>query len=416
MKQCFMAVLFLAFASVSFGQTASVSPTPVASASPEKTRTKNFGWSLKKYEKKKPKKESQAQQKSNQPVDDETIRIKTDLVVSDVLVTDQKSNVIINLKKDDFIVTEDGVPQTIEIFSPGESAKIPRSMVLVIDCTMPQVPYLKNSINAAKILVDKLTPRDKMAIVTADLKLRLDFTQDKALLKKTLDSLEKPALDLAGGSDFETLLAVLDEMFDEENRQRIIIFQTDGSGIIWLKPDKESPYPVSYSTRYNSGMKYMGEDKAMRKFGFSEVKEAIERSQATIYSVIPGVRFLGLSEKEQLARAKITLTELAKFHGWKNPPGFIGTQQYVEAERKAAGQTAMFRVAELSGGNGGFVEKPEEAESIYSDIFTVIKNRYTIGYYPTKEARDGQRREVKIEVRNHPEYVVTGRKAYIAAE
>jgi VWFA-related protein len=412
MKHCFIAILFLAFVSSSFGQKSSVSPTL------EKTRTKTFGSSLDKYKNKKQKSkkspDSQQKQKSGEPDDEEVIRIETDLVVSDVLVTDQKSKVIVNLKKDDFIVTEDGVPQTVEIFSPGASATIPRSIVLIIDCTMPQAPYVKNSIAAAKILVDKLNPNDKMAIVTNYLNLQLDFTQDKTLLKKTLDSLEKQALDIPGGGDFNTMLAVLNEMFDEENRQRIIIFQSDGSGIMWLKPDKEHPYPVSYATRYNSGMKWIGEEKAMLKFGFSEVKEAIERSQATIYSIIPGIRFLGFSEKEQLARAKITLTDLNKSFGWKVPTTI--ERQYTEAETKAAGQTAMFRVAELSGGNAGFIEKPEDAENIYSEIFTIIKNRYVIGYYPSNQNRDGKRRNVKIEVRNHPEYVVTGRKAYFAPE
>lgn len=410
MKHCFLTMLFLAFASSSFGQKPSVSP------SPEKTRTKTFGSSLDKYKNKKQKNkksnDSQDKQNSSEPVDDETIQIKTDLVVSDILVTDQKSNVITYLKKDDFIITEDGAPQTVEIFSPGESTSIPRSIVLIIDNAAPQCPYLKNSINAAKILVDKLNPKDKMAIVTVDLILRLDFTTDKTLLKKTLDSLD------AGwvrNIEFDTLLAVLNEMFDERDRQRIIIFQTDGTDMIWLKPDKDSPYPVSYSTRYNSGMKYTGE-KSMSKFGFSEVKEAIERSQATIYSVIPGIRFLGFSEKEQLARAKITLAELDQAFGWKNLSYLIKTQLYAEAERKPAGQAAMFRVAELSGGNAGFIEKPEDAENIYSDIFTIIKNRYAIGYYPINQNRDGKLRNVKIEVRNHPEYNVTGRKAYFAPE
>lgn len=410
MKYCLIAILFLAFVSSSFGQKPSAVPTP------EKNRIKTFGSSLDKYKNKKQKNkksgESQEKQKSAEPDNDEVIQIETDLVVNDVLVTDQKSNVIVNLKKDDFIVTEDGAPQTIEVFSPGESATIPRSIVLIIDSTMPQAPYVKNSIAAAKILVDKLNPNDKMAIVTNYLKLQLDFTQDKTLLKKTLDSLEKQALDIPGGGDFNTLLAVLNEMFDEENRQRIIIFQSDGSGIIWLKPDKDSPYPVSYSTRYNSGMKYIGEEKAMLKFGFSEVKEAIERSRATIYSVIPGIRFLGLPEKEQLARARMTLAEISKFFKWNISSAVIRKDQYVEAETKTAGQTAMFKVAELSGGNAGFIEKPEDAENIYSDIFTVIKNRYVIGYYPTNQKRDGKRREVKIQVKNHPEYIVTGRKAY----
>ena len=315
---------------------------------------------------------------------------------------------IVNLKKEDFVVSEDGVPQTIEVFSPGESATIPRSVVLVIDCSPPQAPYMKKSIEAAKILVDKLGPKDKMAIATTDFQLRSDFTTDKTLLKQALDSLDTIK---NYNSEFEVLLAVLNEMFDEKGRQRIIIIQSTGVHVMWLKPDQDSPYPVSYSTRYNSGMKYTGEQ-SMSKFGFSEVKEAIERSQATIYSVIPGIRFLGLSEKEQLARARITLAELDQAFGWKNLPFLLKTQLYAEAEAKTAGQTAMFKVAELSGGNAGFIEKPEDAENIYSDIFTVIKNRYVIGYYPTNQSRDGKPRNVKIEVRSHPEYAITGRQAY----
>lgn len=412
MKHSLLLILFLAFVSDSLGQKPSPSSTPSQSTSPQTDRITNFGSSLKNYEndKKKQKKDTQIIPKNNEQVDDETIRVKTDLVLGDILVTDQRSNVVVNLKKEDFIVLEDGVPQTIEVFSRGESATIPRSIVLIIDLNSMQAPYVRNSIKAAKILVDKLDPNDKMALVTADGRLRLDFTRDKVLINKTLDSLEKEAVERASGGDFGTLLAAVNEMFNEQNRQRIIIFQADGIGAIWLKPDKELPYPVSYSTRYYSGMKYLGEERSMHKFGFGEVKEAVERSQATIYSVIPGISFLGLSEKERLARAKITLADMYKSNGWKVP---IRTElKYAEAERKTAGQTAMFRVAEVSGGNAGFIEKPEDAENIYSEIFTVIKNRYVIGYYPTNEQKDGKRREVKIEVRNHPEYIVTGRKGY----
>jgi hypothetical protein len=77
-----------------------------------------------------------------------------------------------------------------------------------------------------------------------------------------------------------------------------------------------------------------------------------------------------------------------------------------------SGQTAMFKVTESSGGFADFLEQPEDAENVYANIFTVIKNRYLIGYYPTNRQQDGKRREVRIQVRNHPEYTVTGRKAY----
>ncbi|MDX6446604.1 MAG: hypothetical protein QOH71_3678 [Blastocatellia bacterium] len=72
----------------------------------------------------------------------------------------------------------------------------------------------------------------------------------------------------------------------------------------------------------------------------------------------------------------------------------------------------MLKVAQLSGGFADFIEKPEDAENVYANIFTVIKNRYLIGYYPTNRKRDGKRRQITIEVRGHPEFTVTGRKAY----
>ena len=85
----------------------------------------------------------------------------------------------------------------------------------------------------------------------------------------------------------------------------------------------------------------------------------------------------------------------------------------MEAEIQFAGQTAMSKIAELSGGYTSFIEKPENAENVYSNIFTTIKNRYVFGYYSTNQEQDRKLRNIKIEVRNHPEYIVTGRKNYL---
>lgn len=135
---------------------------------------------------------------------------------------------------------------------------------------MASGPYQEKSIGAAKVLVDKLAPQDKMAIVTG-LKVWMNFTNDKIVLKKTLDSLavEWELIRRLGGStgrketwrgcsnDFCSLLAVLNEMFDGSERQPIIIFQSDGVQVIYLKPDKDTPYRVSYTTLDRSGLKYI---------------------------------------------------------------------------------------------------------------------------------------------------------------
>jgi len=45
-------------------------------------------------------------------------------------------------------------------------ATVPRSIILIIDYSPSQFAYIKDSIEAAKVLVDKLKPRDRMAVVT----------------------------------------------------------------------------------------------------------------------------------------------------------------------------------------------------------------------------------------------------------
>jgi VWFA-related protein len=385
------------------------------STAAEKPKIRDFGSSLKKIKNKR-KDNSRDDKKQNQTADEETIRIKTDLVVSDVLVVNQKGNAILGLKQSDFVVTEDGMPQEISIFSFGENATVPRSIVLIIDYSTSLLPYIKNSIQAAKLLVDKLNPQDRIAIVTDDVELLLDFTKDKTLLKKTLNSLEEKTLSIRNGGDskqFSALLAVLNEMFDEEDIRPIVIFQTDGDEIGLLKSDDDT-VPLTKEAR--ELLKRFNK----RDFGFSDIKKAIEKSRATIYSIIPGIRFTGFSKQERLARAKISLENLFKenFRMRDNIQieNLVTKSQAIEAEDRLALQTAVFRVAELSGGYTDYIEKPEDAENVYSTIFTVIDNRYVIGYYPTNQERNGKRRNVKIEVRNHPEYLVMGRKTYFAPE
>ena len=40
----------------------------------------------------------------------------------------------------------------------------------------------------------------------------------------------------------------------------------------------------------------------------------------------------------------------------------------------------------------------------------------SLGYYPTNKDQDGKRRHITIEVKNHPDYVITSRKSYYAPE
>jgi len=130
----------------------------------EKPRLKDFGSSLKRL-KWDPKLNAavatkRREDKAPGPGEDEVVRVETSLVVSDVLVLDQRGQPVQGLTAKDFVLTEDGKPQEVGAFSLGDNAKVPRSIVLIIDYSCSQLPFLDASIEAAKTLVAGLGPLD----------------------------------------------------------------------------------------------------------------------------------------------------------------------------------------------------------------------------------------------------------------
>jgi hypothetical protein len=77
--------------------------------------------------------------------------------------------------------------------------------------------------------------------------------------------------------------------------------------------------------------------------------------------------------------------------------------------------TALAQVAKASGGFTDYIRTPDEASAVYSRILRGINDLYVIGYYPANQARDRRRRTVKVEVRGHPEYQISGLKTYSAS-
>lgn len=345
--------------------------------------------------------------------DDDVVRVHTDLVVTAVLVLDGDGKIVSGLNKEDFVVKEDEGLQEVASVSLGDSKDVPRSIVLIIDYSGSQLPYIQTSIEAAKMLVDKLNPKDRMAVVTDDVKLLVSFTSDKALLKERLESLKESALSGAlGTSDqYDALMATMTELFSPEDARPIVIFQTDGDELEALKGGT----PQSYNAF-----------SLPRKYGLEDILTATERSRAAVYSVISGVRFFGVPETELLKRAEADLlnrenaslqlrglnNSSARVEPTKRPDEVLQQQANVWLRR----HTALAAVARFTGAWTEFLEQPGQADEIYNRILTDIDRRYVIGYYPTNRARDGKRRKVHIEVRNHPEYVVWGQKSYYARE
>src|SRR5262249_35213926 len=145
---------------------------------------------------------------------------------------------------------------------------------------------------------------------------------------------------------------------DEETRS-IIIFQTDGDQWQALR---DQPDAERYFSEYGRS-----------EFGLVDIYAAAERSNATVYSVITNGRMIGLppdqiykNAKESLTRAKAVFRPIRLS---QNPWTTVFDEEIkLWIKMRAPGQTAMERVASLTGGMTLFLDRPEQATDIYSKI------------------------------------------------
>lgn len=419
----------------------------------EKPKLNDFGSSLKKF-KWDPRKNEVVisdQASRNGSSDDDVVRIETSLVTCDVLVTDKQGRPVRNLKATDFAISEDGVPQQVGHFVLGDSVSLSRSIVLIIDYSRSQFPYITDSIGAAKVFVDKLGPYDRMAIVTDDVELLVDFTSNKRDLKKGLDSLVEKNKGSKGflgvgekrpqfgrSAQYSALMATLNEAFDDEDQNPIIVFQTDGDEIEYLRNSIiVHAVPLGLSPELRAEVQEEIEQKkkmqraSMTEFSLDDLYRAVEKSRATIYTIIPRTRLIGLTQDEQIQR--LTAEDEMAVATWtaasspKLKSVFQARQEQrrkklttevlqarVEQELKV--QLALDELAKLSGGWAEFLETKSDAANVYSRIVEDLNQRYIVGYYPANKDHDGKRRHISIEVKGHQEYLITSRKSYYAPE
>lgn len=439
MFRVLLSVLLLLLPGLTFAQTR------------EKPRLKDFGSSLKKL-KWDPQKNAAAEVTRSSSGDEDVVKIETSLVVSELLVLDKQGRPVQGLQQSDFLITEEGAPQQVGHFLLGDNRSLPRSIVLIIDYSGSQFPYIKNSVDAASVLVDKLGPHDRMAIVSDDVELLVDFTNDKRELKKKLNKLLEKSYGNDGSffnfgfggirrrfgksAQYSALMATLKEAFDDEDQRPIVIFQTDGDEATYLRnsiivptvPDDLPPELVA-RVQYETEQRRQLQRESMTEFSLEDVYRTVEKSRATIYTVVPGAKLIGLTSEQQLATVisedERAINEMLPTLSKRAREAFIARQKErkrvvpVQVLRSRAAdnaklQEALAAVAPLSGGWTEFLEQPAQAQGIYSRILSDISQRYIVGYYPTNKERDGKRRKINFEVKGHPEYTILGRRSYYA--
>lgn len=150
--------------------------------------------------------------------------VEASLVNVNALVTDEDGRVLAGLKKENFRVLDNGVPQQILHFAPSTA---PITIVMLLEysgAAYDSFAYKAASWSSA--FLDQLEPHDWVAVVTFDLdsRVQVDFTHNRAKVRDTLATLGYPSFREA--NLFDALLDTLDKLEPVRGRKSILVFST----------------------------------------------------------------------------------------------------------------------------------------------------------------------------------------------
>ena len=120
----------------------------------------------------------------------EVIKVDVDLVKVDALVLQKNTARIVGgLKKDDFLIYEDGTKQEITHFSQDS---LPLSLLFVIDRGGCLDPYGDEMHRAARESIEGLKPVDEIAVMSYHNTTTLEqsFTRNRIMIEKALNRIE----------------------------------------------------------------------------------------------------------------------------------------------------------------------------------------------------------------------------------
>jgi VWFA-related protein len=352
-----------------------------------------------------------------------TIRSTVSLVEIDVQVTNRDGKPVKGLKQEQFSVTEDGKEQKISTFeyndieqieTAGKTDEAPitvplgtvtspeeikavvrdhRMIVLFFDLTSLAAEDLLRSTRAAqKYLQEQMTPADLVAVVAFGntLKIVANFTNDRELLKQSVDALipgHEAALavlaDAASAADGETAVSEDTGAAFTADDTEFNIFNTDRklAAVEALCEVLEGIPGKKVIIQFTSGITQTGEENRSELIAATN---SANRSNVSIYSVD--------------SRGLLTATP----GGDASVGASGGTAMFSGAtvvSQSQSRQDSRETLATLSGDTGGrtFFDVGD-----FSKVFQSVQNDtsgyYLVGYYSTNAANDGVWRRVHVKV------------------
>ena len=272
-----------------------------------------------------------------------------------ITVTDKKGQFVPGLTKNDFVILEDKVPQTIETFSDDLSQTTPLYIAVLMDTSPSTAGKLKFQQESAMNFIQTVVkPRkDRVLFGTFDDQINLlqDFTDKLDLLDKAVYGVKKMGKQTAL---FDAIWQFCDEKMRSVPGRRVLLLVTDG------------------------------EDTYSR----ANIRDAIDiaqRTETTIFAI-------------------------------STKAGFLATVPGVEAGQVADKKDKDLQtLAEETGGVAFFTGDMLSLELSFSKISKELRAQYLVTYNPTNKSYDGTFRKIDVKLSDgHNDLKVRTKRGYKA--
>jgi len=301
----------------------------------------------------------------------------SDVKVVNVLATvrTKGGEIVANLTKDDFLLSEDNHPQTIKYFS--RETNLPLILGLLVDTSGSQRNVLEEEETASYKFLDKVLREDLdktfLAHFDFDTELLQDLTSSKQKLRQALDGLEVPGPGgrrggyggrggggrrgggPGGGTTlYDAVYLASDEIMRHQQGRKAVILLTDG---------------VDHGSRESMG---------------TAIEEA-QRADTLIYSIM--------------------------FEGEEAGGGIAGFGRIGPIEMGPEGYKVLQKMSRETGGGFFEVSRKMSIDLIYRRIEEELRSQYSIGYTPDRPPDGYAFRTISLKAKRK-DLVVQARRGY----
>jgi VWFA-related protein len=336
-----------------------------------------------------------------------TISVNVKLVSMFATVRDKHGALIRNLAKDDFVLQQDGHPQTITYFAPDSD--LPLTLGLLVDTSGSQRRVLDQERDASHAFIDHLLreEKDKAFVIHFDHEVELlqDLTSSRQKLEASLDQLGRPQFSQTGsggssGSDpgsgssggggggrgshggyggggtllYDAVYLASDELMKKQQGRKAIVVLTDGVD--------------------------RGSKETLR-----DAIDTAQRADTLVYSIL-------FADKDAYGNGGGHMGGMGGGGMGGGGMGGGGHRRYPQ-ESRPDGKKILQQLSKETGGRFFEVTKKESIEQIYAEIDEELRNQYALGYTPAKADADVGYHKIELTVKPKDAAVQTREGFYI---